>query len=62
MPSDAPRLGRIRRYNFSFERAYTFKIRHATPLLLIVQISSVSCILAEQAFTHDDFRTLYRKG
>ena len=58
MPPDPPWLGRIRRYNFSSERAYTFKIRHATPLLLIVQLS---CILTEQTFTHDDFRT-YPKG
>ena len=58
MPSDPPRLGRIRRYNLSCEGAYTFKIHHATPLLLIGQIS---CTLAERAFTHDDFRT-YRKG
>ena len=54
MPPD----GILRRYNFSSERTYTFKIRHATPLLLIVQLSR---ILAEQVFTHDNFRT-YRKA
>ena len=58
MPPEPPRLGRLRRYNFSSERAYTFKIRHATPLLLIVQLSR---ILHEQAIAHDDFRT-YLKG
>ena len=30
MPQDPPRLGRLRSYNFSFPRAYTFKVSRDT--------------------------------
>ena len=38
MPPDPPRLGRVRRYNFSYPRAYTFKILSlVTPLNTVLK-------------------------